>query len=320
MVGSLEQEVERLVERQIGEWPEAAARYAALDTCAMRLLDVEQSTVVLQYNPGRQRSAAAPVAPDQLAQRPCFLCSANQPREQQAVLWQDRYKLQVNPFPIFDRHLTITDLHHAPQRLDAQRLIDMIDLADALPKWQLFFNGAQCGASAPDHFHFQATSREVMPIGAEIATPTSWVNPVTLVRHDDGSVTATRIGRRPCIIATATTKTLLQYYFGRILLALVEGTGQADPMLNALCWVDDRRGTVVVIARRRHRPACYGTGVGQMLLSPGATEMGGWWAIACEQDYQTLTAGQVSALYDELCVDDDTFDRIIDSFTKQTND
>ena len=149
--------INKLIARQLRDWDVAGRNYAALGDVATRTLSLGESVVTLQFNPERRRSSAALIDKRSLARRRCFLCTEHQPAKQKAVLWGDHYKIQVNPYPIFKRHLTIADLRHEPQRLSG-RVTDMLQLAKALPEFVLFYNGPQCGASAPDHAHFQATA------------------------------------------------------------------------------------------------------------------------------------------------------------------
>ena len=119
-----------------------------------------------QYNPTRIRSSAAKTDAASIAKRPCFLCKENRPPEQESIDWRGKYELLQNPFPIFPQHLTIPTYEHIPQRIKG-RFGDMLALAKDLPAYTIFYNGPQCGASAPDHMHFQAGTRQFMPIEQE---------------------------------------------------------------------------------------------------------------------------------------------------------
>ncbi len=164
--------VDRLIFRQLRDWDVAGRNYAALAGVTTRRIVLGESAVVLQFNPERRRSSAAAIDGKSLAGRKCFLCSENQPVKQKAVLWGDHYKIQVNPYPIFKRHLTIADLSHEPQRI-ADRVGDMLSLAKDLPDFVVFYNGPQCGASAPDHAHFQAGAKGELPLCDELSHATT---------------------------------------------------------------------------------------------------------------------------------------------------
>lgn len=289
--------VDRLIARQLRDWNVAGRNYAALASVSTRRLSLGESTVVLQFNPERRRSSAAAIDRQSLMRRECFLCSEHQPVRQRAVLWGDRYKIQVNPYPVFERHLTIADLQHVPQQL-AGRVGDMLSLARDLPDFVVFYNGPQCGASAPDHAHFQAGAKGAMPLCDEIMHATTRI----LADSDEGSIGfVDTLGRSLFAIEAATQRAAERYVYQ--LLDLLPVAENADkPMVNVLCWWENtsRLWHTVVFPRSKHRPACYGDGEGRLLLSPASTEMGGLWAIPERKDFDSLTAGQIQALYDEL--------------------
>lgn len=291
--------VDRLIVKQLRDWDVAGRNYAALDSVATRSLQVGESTVVLQFNPERRRSSAAAIDRRSLSRRQCFLCAEHQPAKQKAILWGKTYKIQVNPYPIFHRHLTIADLRHVPQRFIG-RVGDMLQLARSLPEFVLFYNGPQCGASAPDHAHFQAGAKGEMPLCDEIVHTTTQL----LADSDEGFIGyVDSLGRSLFTIETSTPRAAERYAL-RLLDLLPVPDGGDEPMVNVLCWWDttDRMLRMIIFPRRKHRPACYGEGEGRLLLSPASVDMGGLWAVPERQDFDTLTAAQVQALYDELCL------------------
>ncbi|MBQ7691791.1 MAG: DUF4922 domain-containing protein [Muribaculaceae bacterium] len=321
---TISRQVQELRQRQLRQWPLVRDNYAALEQAQLRELWLGDSLVVLQHNPERRRSAAARVDAAALAARPCFLCREHQPAEQETVEWgSGRYKIQVNPYPIFPVHLTVSASAHTPQSLaDPGRITDMLALAHDLPDCVVFYNGPQCGASAPDHFHFQAGSMAMLPLCAEVADDLAWPDECRLEGNEEGFIAfSQRFGRFLFFIKTATT-VQAQLYFARLQLAMMLATGQAgEPMQNLLCWIHGGDCCLAVFPRRKHRPACYGEGEGQLLLSPASTEMGGLWAVASDRDYGLLDAQRIQALYDELCVDAAAAVAIIDNYfkTKQLN-
>ena len=291
--------IDRLITRQLRDWDEARRNYAALDLVDTRELRLGESIIRLQYNPERRRSTTAATDKRSLARRKCFLCTDNQPVKQKALLWGDHYKIQVNPYPIFTRHLTIADLRHLPQRLQ-HRVGDMLRLAQDLPRFVIFYNGPQCGASAPDHMHFQAGAKGEMPICDEIAHATTCL----MADSDEGFIGyVTNLGRSLFTIETTTLRAAERYAL-RLLELLPVDEGSLEPMVNVLCWWDstDHAWRMLVFPRRKHRPACYGQGPGHLLLSPASVDMGGLWAVPERSDFDTLTAPQIQALYDELCL------------------
>jgi len=304
--------INKLIAKQLRDWDMAGANYAALAGIATRSLSLGESTVTLQFNPERRRSSAAAIDRRSLARRQCFLCSEHQPVKQKAVLWGERYKIQVNPYPIFSRHLTIADLHHVPQRL-ADRVSDMLLLAKALPEFVVFYNGPRCGASAPDHMHFQAGAKGEMPLCDEITHATTQL----LADGDEGFIGyVDQLGRSLFTIETSTQRAAERYAL-RLLGLLPMAEGDEEPMVNVLCWWDvtDRLWHLVVFPRRKHRPACYGEGEGKLLLSPASVDMGGLWAVPEQKDFDALTPRMVQALYDELCLTRKELTPVFNGFT-----
>lgn len=304
--------IDRLFARQLRDWDEARRNYEALASALTRSLQLGESTITLQFNPERRRSSAAKIDTRSLARRKCFLCTENQPAKQKAVLWGDHYKIQVNPYPIFKRHLTIADLRHLPQRF-AGRVRDMLLLAKGLPDFVIFYNGPQCGASAPDHMHFQAGAKGEMPLCDEMAHATTHL----LADGDEGFIGyVDMLGRSLFTIETSTQRAAERYAL-RLLELLTVPEGADEPMVNVLCWWDktDRFWHLVIFPRRKHRPACYGEGEGKLLLSPASADLGGLWAVPERKDFDSLTPEMVQALYNELCLSRNDLTLVINNFT-----
>ena len=309
--------VDKLITRQLRDWDEARRNYAALAGVATRRLDLRESSVVLQFNPERRRSSVASIDKKSLAKRKCFLCTENQPARQRALLWGEHYKIQVNPYPIFKRHLTIADLRHVPQHLMG-RVGDMLRLAKGLPDFVIFYNGPQCGASAPDHMHFQAGGKGEMPLCDELLHATTHL----LADSDEGFIGyVDSLARYFFTIETSSIRAAERYTL-RLYDLLPVPKGADEPMVNVLCWWDttDRAWRVVVFPRRAHRPACYGEGEGRLLLSPASVDMGGLWAVPENCDYDSLNSARVQALFNELCMGRDDLSAVLNGFSQRWDD
>ena len=305
--------IDRLIAKQMRDWDVAGANYEALAGAVTRTLSLGEATITLQYNPERRRSSAAAIDKRSLSRRKCFLCTDNQPAKQKAVLWGDHYKIQVNPYPIFKRHLTIADLQHVPQQL-SDRVGDMLSLAKALSDFVIFYNGPQCGASAPDHAHFQAGGKGEMPLPDEMAHATTHL----MADGDEGFIGyVDSLGRSLFTIETSTHRAAERYAL-RLLDLLPVPEGAYEPMVNALCWWNktSRLWHLVIFPRRKHRPACYGEGEGQLLLSPGAVDMGGLWPVPERKDFDILTPETIQSLYDELCLTREDLAPVISGFAQ----
>ncbi len=289
-------QVNTLFERQLSNWPTVTRNYDALSRVSTRTLSVGGSKIVLQFNPERIRSSAASVDKASLKARKCFLCCENQPAEQERIMWHDVYKIQVNPYPIFPRHLTIASTTHTPQ-LIAGRIGHMLDLAFDLPDYVLFYNGPKCGASAPDHMHFQAGNKGFMPIIDEVAKATCR----TVLTQGSCTLSLVDCLARRLFLITAREVADAQAVFEALQRVMPVGDGEQEPMQNLLCWHDGSQYHIMVFPRVRHRPSCYGSGERQFTLSPASVDMGGVIAVPVERDFRNLTAAIVQSIFDELC-------------------
>src|SRR5215813_8446508 len=161
---------EGLAEQQLTTWPMLRDAVAGLARVEYKRLRVRGSEVLAQFNPQRIVSTAAKVDAAAIKQRPCFLCAENLPPEERGIAFGADFVALYNPFPVLPRHLVITSRQHIPQTIDGNfgTLLDLaLDLGD---EFFALYNGAACGASAPDHLHFQACERKLPPIISEIET------------------------------------------------------------------------------------------------------------------------------------------------------
>ena len=157
-------QINDFINAQIAEWPTAAGNFEALKGVKVKEVALPGWTVKVQFNPARIVSSAAKVDAKSLKERKCFLCAQNRPDVQRGISWGDKYTILINPFPIFPRHLTIPDDCHVDQLIEG-RIADMIRLAQQLDEYTVFYNGPRCGASAPDHMHFQAGNSDFLTLG-----------------------------------------------------------------------------------------------------------------------------------------------------------
>lgn len=275
--------IHEFITSQLACWPDAALRRKDLDDRVVsRTIEIDGHTVVVQHNPARAVSTGAVVDAAAIASRPCFLCQANRPEEQRSIPF-GRYEILVNPFPIFPDHLTIADRSHCEQRI-AGRIGDMLQLGDELRDFTIFYNGPKCGASAPDHAHFQAAPSEYFPIWSSIDI--SQQNPeVTIAGWLTGVV-----------VITSACRDDVERNFISIMKKLPAADADIEPMVNLLVRKVDDCYQLAVIPRRSHRPAEYGTGAGQMMISPASIDMAGVFVLPRRMDYDTISGTQLKSI------------------------
>ena len=281
----------------------AAGNFEALKGVKVKELDVDGMTVKVQFNPARIVSSSAKVDAKSLKERKCFLCGANRPEVQRGIEWgpDGKYIILINPFPIFPRHLTIPDQRHVDQ-LIYERVEDMMDLAHELDEYTVFYNGPKCGASAPDHMHFQAGNSDFLTIAP--ALEKAELKEIA----KDGEATLYLVDTLPLNVFVVDAKDHKEgaRLFKRLYDALPQKEGETEPMMNLLCYATPAGERLVVIPRKQHRPSFYGMeGEGKMLLSPASVDMGGVFITPLEKDFVKLDADLVRTIVDELCLSND---------------
>ncbi len=297
-MGVTTKQIEEFIAAQCAEWPLAGRNFEALKGVEVRYVELPDRHIKVQFNPARIVSSGAKVDARSLAERPCFLCEANRPSEQRGIGWSDgRYTILVNPFPIFPRHLTIPAAEHTPQRI-AGRVADMLRLASELEGYTVFYNGPRCGASAPDHMHFQAGNSDFLTIAPAIE------NAELKTIAADGDATLSLVDTLPVkvFVIDAADHSAGERLFGRLLEAMPVPEGEREPMLNLLCYSTPAGERLVVIPRKRHRPACYGTDNGCMLISPASVDVGGVFITPRPEDFERMDQAAIASILDEVCL------------------
>lgn len=285
-------DVESFISNQLSVWPLAASNYEALSHVEQRLFDMGDYRIIVQHNPARKRSTGATITKDAIAQRPCFLCAANRPQEQ--VGWQcGDYTILVNPYPIFSKHLTIVSNTHQNQHIIG-RLSDMMSFAQMMPKMAVFFNGANSGASAPDHLHFQAAGIENWPLIADFENAEPYfIN--NIARQ------AKRLGRLVINIRTNDAN-ILESQFSKILAQL----GISDDMVNIVMHKTDDLISTFIIPRRAFRPWQYTADAEkQLLVSPASVEVSGVFITPVEEHYNKITKEDITSILGQVCFEAD---------------
>ena len=328
-----EKEMHTFFQKQMETWDEARQHYADLDKVENKPLPAGDYNLTAQFNPARIRSTEADITAKAVANRPCFLCDLHRPETQLSLPIEGHYQLLVNPYPILPEHFTIPTRRHTPQTI-LPHFNALRDMAWNVPDMLFFYNGPLCGASAPDHAHFQAGTRGVLPIerdwksyeiGMEKLYPRqpeeeeamedlmaqnancglyllkSYVCPVFVIR--------TRPSEKPCIL------------FDKLYHALPCHQGESEPRMNIICWRQNwnagREDEIVtlVFPRKKHRPDCYFQKENaRMLVSPGALDMGGLLITPREEDFRKITAGQAVEILREVSMDETELAPVIACF------
>jgi hypothetical protein len=300
-----------LLDRQKEAWPAAGAGYESLNHVRERELECRGFSVRVQHNPGRIKSTLADVGEENVAERACFLCPANLSKEQKGILYRKDYLILCNPMPVFSSHFTISHLGHRPQELAGAVATLLTLMSDFGPGSSILYNGPRCGASAPDHLHFQAVPSGRMPIEKEIHAQKR------ALRRVAGGVSVLRargVGREVIILDGPGPAAV-----GDALHALVKGLQRVlltdrEPMMNLICLREEHTYTVLVFPRAKHRPdAFYLKGDGCLAISPAVVEMGGIMVTPLEKDFERLDRARVKQIFNEVSLPAETVERAIDA-------
>lgn len=290
----LERGVADLFGRQRETWPLLAKGLAGLEAARTRAVVAGGAEVLVRHVPHRAASTTAKVDPASVAARPCFLCAANLPPEQEGLAWGAEFTLLCNPFPVVERHLTIVHREHRPQLLDGQ-VSTMLDLAEALPGSFVLYNGPRCGASAPDHLHLQAGSRAELPLAREVAGREgpafeAWGMRALLLRGDRARL----LGESH-----------------RALALLAEVTGRApEPWCNVVAFREEEGAfALVLFPREKHRPEAFHSG--DLRVSPAGIDLSGLLVAPFEQDFERLSGDVVEAVFREVTLPGEPFREVV---------
>ena len=306
--------LQRFFNRQLEKWEVARQRYHDLRSAKTRELVVGAYSIQVQWNPARMVSTGAQIDQKTIAERPCFLCEKNRPKEQIKKEIDGQYELLVNPFPILQQHFTIPSLKHQPQRiLDSYGEIHK--LLEEFPEMMVFYNGPQCGASAPDHAHFQAGTSGLLPLQM------SWQrlsrNLTKLVSlNDDEDISL--IDDYPC--AALLIRSRSQYGDEQLFRRLCEAlpATEPEPMMNIVAWRCNDDFLSVVFPRTKHRPDCYyKEGNEQFVISPGALDMAGIIITPRQEDYERLTPEMALGILNEISLKGEALQQLLDTLKSQ---
>ena len=302
------------IENQLAKWQTARTNHEALNQIETRRFELAGNTITVQFNPARAVSTCAKVDKSSIEARKCFLCPENKPNEQDEIIisLDEPFSLRINPYPILPEHLTISSLKHQDQVL-ADKTIRQ--LPGKLISWLeeyfasgyvLFYNGAKCGASAPDHFHFQAVKQSDVPVIQQWERLMETAVREKEIKTENGNTYSSfQITSYICPIQVFIcnhSADILPEMINQYLESLPLHEGESEPRYNLFAWQDKQRGfTMAYFPREEHRPACYtATGGKQLLVSPGALDMAGLLVTPRKEDFDKITESDITQIYKEV--------------------
>ena len=314
----------KFVGDQLSRWPLACENFRALKNVKVREMDAGGLTVKLQFNPARIVSSAAKLNKEDIAGRKCFLCRDNRPKEQIMLKFDGRknkkYHILVNPYPIFPDHLVIADARHTDQSI-RQRYVDMLDLARKYTDFTFFYNGPRSGASAPDHHHFQAAPRGLIPLECDVDRLVDQIDKSDALEYvtslQDADLYHYQKFTTGVFVLEAETSKSMAKLFYRLLDCAEVPEGDSEPMFNLFTFYRDGKFRSIVIFRSRHRSHHYfSDGPEHLTMSPGCADMGGVFIVPVEEEYEKLTPGLLAEMLAEVSVTKEDEASIIHRLTR----
>jgi len=301
----------RFFDRQLTIWEEVRQRYRDLERVETRELVGDDVTLVAQWNPARIRSTGAKIDARSLAERPCFLCAKNRPKEQLHRVLDGDYELLVNPYPILPVHFTLPTLKHRPQTI-LPMYEEIGRMLTANPELTLLYNGPRCGASAPDHAHLQAVSTGVLPLQRYWQRLSRSLFELVKEGDDDGIWHVADYPAAAFLIRSHAEE-VGQRLFKRLYQSLPMQEDESEPSMNIIAWRNGDTMLSVVLPRGKHRPDCYTQeGDGQFVISPGAVDMGGLLITPRETDFRRLTPEVAFDILREVSLTQEQVRQVID--------
>lgn len=299
--------ISRFFNRQLEVWTDARHRFRDLKHVETRQFSDQ---LKLQWNPARIVSTGAKIDEKTLGERPCFLCDKNRPKEQMSKQIDEKFHLLVNPFPILPVHFTIPARKHQPQ-LIYKNYGEMHRFISLHSDLMVFYNGPKCGASAPDHLHFQAGTNGILPL------QTNWQrlsrNLTDIISlNDEEKISVVRDFIVPAFVIISKSAESDEALFRRLYKAMPQRGDETEPMMNIISWRKGEEFISVVIPREKHRPEAYfAEGDAQFVVSPGALDMSGLIITPREEDFRKLTEEKALSLLQECGVSEEKMNVII---------
>ncbi len=298
-----------LLKNQQENWEQLSKGYHSLKKVKTKNFHFDGFEIKVQHNPKRIVSSSAKVDNESIKKRECFLCTENLPEEQKGILYNNKYIILGNPFPIFPEHFTVSYTEHSLQKIE-NSFGDLLLLAKDLSKhYTVFYNGPECGASAPDHLHFQAGTRNFMPIEKEFPQLKLRYGKL-LYEKNNLSINFIDDGLRRFLSLESNDLELLRNSFNIFYNTYSEfSNSKIEPMMNILTFFENNEiWRVIIFLREKHRPSFfYDKGENNFLWSPAAVDLGGVCIIPKEENFNDISMNILITGFNQITLSGDKF-------------
>ncbi len=319
---SLANEVQTLLQQQKETWQLASKNYSALRNTSIKTIYFDAMRINAQYNPGRVTSTTAKTDSETIKNRSCFLCIKNLPEEQKGILFENDLIVLVNPYPVFPEHLTIVSKEHIPQLIKDYFGAFLKLCKEISPRFTLLYNGPECGASAPDHLHFQAGTRSFMPIEDDFHSLKNEYGKI-LFDSDDLCVAAVDDSLRRFISIESNSIEIMEKTFNKIYTLYLEIIfshsnirlhSETEAPMNIISSYEVEFGwRVIIFLREKHRSShYYRKGEDKIVVSPAAIDIGGVVVTPLQKDFYAIDESLLTEIFNEVCLDKNKFEILID--------
>jgi hypothetical protein len=310
-----------LFDQQYERWPLNKTNYDMLKNVIIKAFRFGSLKIRVQYNPGRMTSTSAKVDEKSIRERKCFLCIDNLPEKQKGLLYKNDFIILCNPYPIFPEHFTLPSLKHEPQRI-GDTFHHLLNFSKDLSKYySVVYNGPKCGASAPDHLHFQAGTKFFMPLDDEFHLIKNEFG-INLVDTDNILIHAVDDGLRKFITVESIHFEVILSWFRKILQVLnKENPSDPESMLNIVSSYDEEFGwQIAIFIREKHRPPHYFQDDNEkILISPASVDLAGYCVTPDKNTFDKIDEKIIREIFTEVFVDNNKFNKIKESILKLKN-
>jgi hypothetical protein len=222
-------------------------------------------------------------------------------------LYRGDYLILCNPAPIFDRHFTIVTLQHQSQEIGSSLgwLLQMA--ADLSPGYTVFYNGPACGASAPDHLHFQMAPISTLAFFQRLKT-LPLAKEISSVRFYQ----ADNLDRCVVVLESKRRRALQEQFarFVKVTQKIIAVKG--EPLMNIFCTHENGIWCLVIFLRQKHRPDAYfAAGEKMIFVSPGAVDMAGMIITPRLIDFNNLECADIRGIYQEVSLPEEAMNNIL---------
>ena len=308
---TLSDKANALLSHQKDNWELVKNNFNNLEQLKNKEFDFDGYKIRVQFNASRIVSSSAKVDKKTIENRACFLCEENLPSTQKGIKYKDDYVILINPFPIFKQHLTIPHLRHVPQSIN-DSFEDMLELSyDLKDNFFLFYNGPKCGASAPDHLHFQAGSKYSTQIEIEYKSLVKTFGK-EIVNKGNSNVFSINSPITKLFVFESTDKSEMIKLFVNVFNQLKNNNiGDEEPLMNIISTYDENSWKVFLYPRAKHRPKqFFAEDDSQILFSPAAVDMAGLCITPREEDFNKITIKDLADMFEQVMIDRTTIQNL----------